>query len=349
MGNTTNRILWTIIGLLLTLIGVAGLLAHSGTPARPTGGSTLLNPTLLDRWHDADGWNIWVVAAVGVLLALLGLWLFGRQFKRRTGPPLPNVVLRDEPRSERRVSASEGIIALNRPREQTSDDHNITDIPTDGTAAETSEATDPDDLAVREASDRGTDDTDRTRAEATAAPSGHSRYGLSGVEARSERDRRMRAAREGTAAPEPAEDDVESEAVGPRPVDGSTEPVEDRASSRSESRQHRDEPSGHPDDDGTARPSVPGRTVVDAAALTKAFRRDLADAPQVLGAHVALTGTRDRSHAWIRLDLAPGATVDALHEHVDRTVARLADTAGLTITDLDVDVRPSAHPGPRVH
>ncbi|GAA4917776.1 hypothetical protein LX16_3843 [Stackebrandtia albiflava] len=96
MTDTANRILWTILALLLTLLGVAAVLAHLDVfPGLPAD-TRLLGDRLLDWWHAADDWNLWVLVGVGVLLLVVGLWFFRRQFMRRGAPGLNDLTHRGE-------------------------------------------------------------------------------------------------------------------------------------------------------------------------------------------------------------------------------------------------------------
>lgn len=96
MSDTANRVLWTFIGLVLLAAGVALGLAHFGLfpdfPAR----TALLSDEVLTLWHRADDWNTPVVIAAGALLLVVGLWLFARQFRRRSAHGLSNLLSRGE-------------------------------------------------------------------------------------------------------------------------------------------------------------------------------------------------------------------------------------------------------------
>jgi hypothetical protein len=94
--DTANRILWTLIGLLLLAAGVGLLLVHLGRLPGVPSDSSLLSTELIESWHRADNWNLGVLIAVGVLLFVLGLWLFIRQFRLRTVPSLSNLQARGE-------------------------------------------------------------------------------------------------------------------------------------------------------------------------------------------------------------------------------------------------------------
>ena len=96
MSDGANRALWAVIGVVVLAAGVMLGLLHFGLVAGVAPSTELLSDDLLALWRNADGWNLPVLAAVGVLLFAAGLWLFGRQFRRRSAPGLMNLVTRGE-------------------------------------------------------------------------------------------------------------------------------------------------------------------------------------------------------------------------------------------------------------
>ena len=95
MTDTANRLLWTVIGFLLLAVGAYGIVAHFGRIPGLPADTALLSPRLLELWRSGEPWIGYVVVAVGVLLVLVGLWLFGRQFRRRGAPSIPDLRLRE--------------------------------------------------------------------------------------------------------------------------------------------------------------------------------------------------------------------------------------------------------------
>ncbi|MFC0531721.1 hypothetical protein [Phytohabitans kaempferiae] len=84
MTDAANRALWTVIGLVLLLAGVAGVLAHYDRLPGVTTPSAVLWPALVTGWRDISPWGHILVIVVGLLVALLGLWLARLQL-RTTG------------------------------------------------------------------------------------------------------------------------------------------------------------------------------------------------------------------------------------------------------------------------
>jgi hypothetical protein len=89
--NRHNRLLWTVVGLVLLLGGAALALASRGKlgadPSTP-----LVSPTARQRWHDGGSWTVAAAIAVAVLVAVLGFLLLRAQLRRRAGRPLPPVL-----------------------------------------------------------------------------------------------------------------------------------------------------------------------------------------------------------------------------------------------------------------
>lgn len=85
MTHAGNRILWTVIGLLLIAIGVAGILGSLGRLPGTAPDATLLWSGLLDLWRTIAPWGPAVVIGIGLLFALLGYVLLDRQLRDRGG------------------------------------------------------------------------------------------------------------------------------------------------------------------------------------------------------------------------------------------------------------------------
>jgi hypothetical protein len=80
--TTANRVGWAVVGLVLLAAGVLGALASLGKlPIDRT--TNLITPEMLARWQSWSGWKFAVGIAVGVVIALLGLWLMLSQLRRR--------------------------------------------------------------------------------------------------------------------------------------------------------------------------------------------------------------------------------------------------------------------------
>ncbi len=93
--DRANRALGTIIAVLLLLIGVAGTLASLGRIPRVARGTALLPVGVRTRWHS---WGVWpwvVLAAVGVLLVVLGLLLLRAELRTRMVRPMPDLLWTD--------------------------------------------------------------------------------------------------------------------------------------------------------------------------------------------------------------------------------------------------------------
>lgn len=96
MTDTANRILWTVIGMLLLVVGVGLLLVNLGRLPGFAADTPLLSSEVVDLWNRADPWNLGVVIVIGLVLLALGLWLFTRQFRLRVRPSMSNIQTRGE-------------------------------------------------------------------------------------------------------------------------------------------------------------------------------------------------------------------------------------------------------------
>lgn len=93
MTNAANRVLWTVIGLLLLAAGVAGVLANRGWLPGVDADSPLAWSGLREWWRDTEPWGLVVVGLLGVVAALLGLLLLLAELRRRPARALPDLRL----------------------------------------------------------------------------------------------------------------------------------------------------------------------------------------------------------------------------------------------------------------
>ncbi|GIG91149.1 hypothetical protein [Plantactinospora endophytica] len=94
MTNSAIRTLWTVIGIVLTAIGVVGLIASLGHLAGVDNTAPLLWSGLLRTWRDLDPWGLVILGLLGVLFAWLGSSLLGRVLRARRYPVLGDLDLR---------------------------------------------------------------------------------------------------------------------------------------------------------------------------------------------------------------------------------------------------------------
>ena len=102
--NRGNRVLWSVIGLVLLAAGVLGVLASQGwlpgvDPDRP-----ILTSATVRRWNSWGNWAFVGTTALAILLAVLGVLLFSRQLRRGAGVRLRDLLVRgpgQEPRRPR--------------------------------------------------------------------------------------------------------------------------------------------------------------------------------------------------------------------------------------------------------
>lgn len=88
MTSSANRVLWTVIGLVLLAAGVVGVLVSQGWLPDVDPDAALLWPGLLDWWRDTDPWGLVLVGLLGLVVALLGLILLLSELRRRGAPAL---------------------------------------------------------------------------------------------------------------------------------------------------------------------------------------------------------------------------------------------------------------------
>jgi hypothetical protein len=91
--KTGNRVLWTVVGLVLLAAGVAGLLINLDRMPGTDPGQPVIWPELAEQ---ARSWRPWLLAAVivlGLVLVVLGGLLLRAQLRRRGGVSLPDLRL----------------------------------------------------------------------------------------------------------------------------------------------------------------------------------------------------------------------------------------------------------------
>ncbi|GAA3750292.1 hypothetical protein GCM10022225_38200 [Plantactinospora mayteni] len=94
MTNRAIRLLWTVVGLVLTAIGVVGLIASLGHLAGVDNKAPLLWSGLLRTWRDLDPWGLVILGLLGFFFAWLGSNLLGRVLRARRYPVLGDLDLR---------------------------------------------------------------------------------------------------------------------------------------------------------------------------------------------------------------------------------------------------------------
>lgn len=91
--DTANRILWTIIGVVLLAAGGLTVAASAGWLPGTDTESPLLWNALVEQWRDWEPW-VWVaVAVLGAIVALLGLLLIRGQLRRGDGHVISDVAI----------------------------------------------------------------------------------------------------------------------------------------------------------------------------------------------------------------------------------------------------------------
>jgi hypothetical protein len=91
--NVGNRVLWTLIGLILLGLGVLGTLMSLGRLPGANRNAPLLAPGLLAQWRQSAGWLTMALVLAGLVLAILGFLLLRAQLRPRGGPAMPDLVL----------------------------------------------------------------------------------------------------------------------------------------------------------------------------------------------------------------------------------------------------------------
>lgn len=97
MTNSAIRVLWTVIGIVLTVIGVVGLIASLGHLAGVDEKAPLFWSGLLELWHDLSPWGLIILGVLGLLFAWLGFDLLARQLRTRRYPAMGDLDLRHGP------------------------------------------------------------------------------------------------------------------------------------------------------------------------------------------------------------------------------------------------------------
>ncbi|MEU7918489.1 hypothetical protein [Micromonospora zamorensis] len=82
MTDAAHRLLWTVVALLLVVLGTTALGASLGSLPGSDPGAALLGAGLLDAWRVAAPWSTVAAAVAGVLTALTGQRLLGRELRR---------------------------------------------------------------------------------------------------------------------------------------------------------------------------------------------------------------------------------------------------------------------------
>jgi hypothetical protein len=104
--NRGNRVLWSVIGLILLAAGVLGVLAGRGwlpgvDPAQP-----ILTAQAVRRWNSWGNWAFVATTALAILLAVLGVLLIAGQLRRGGGVRIRDLLVR-EPAGEANPPAPE--------------------------------------------------------------------------------------------------------------------------------------------------------------------------------------------------------------------------------------------------
>lgn len=94
MTNSRLRVFWTVVGLVLTAIGVVGLIASLGHLAGVDEDAPLLWSGLLDLWRDLNPWGLVILGVLGAFFAWLGFHLLGRQLRPQRHPVMGDLDLR---------------------------------------------------------------------------------------------------------------------------------------------------------------------------------------------------------------------------------------------------------------
>jgi hypothetical protein len=98
--------LWTVVGLVLTVAGVAGVLANRGWLPGADQDASLLWSGLLNWWRDIDPWGLVVAGLLGLVVAVLGLILLTAELRRRATPGLRELRLARQRPGTTRVRGS---------------------------------------------------------------------------------------------------------------------------------------------------------------------------------------------------------------------------------------------------
>ncbi|MFY1670575.1 hypothetical protein ACN27G_11510 [Plantactinospora sp. WMMB334] len=94
MTNGAIRVFWTVVGIVLTAIGVVGLIASLGHLAGTDNSAPLLWSGLLRTWRAVDPWGLVILGVLGLLVAWLGWSMLGWVVRVRRYPVLGDLDLR---------------------------------------------------------------------------------------------------------------------------------------------------------------------------------------------------------------------------------------------------------------
>jgi hypothetical protein len=89
--TTFNRVLWIVIGALLTAAGLVGVLGYAGVMPGLNRNRDLITANMDAQWRSWGGWAMGVTIAVGLVIAVLGVLLLRVQFLRRGGASMANL------------------------------------------------------------------------------------------------------------------------------------------------------------------------------------------------------------------------------------------------------------------
>jgi hypothetical protein len=98
--NAANRLLWTVIGLVLLAAGVIATLIHFGKFPWVTKQTAVLPSGFLATWHRFGAWSPVVAIAAGVLLVVLGLLLLRAELRWRGAPAMDGMRLTTTARAD---------------------------------------------------------------------------------------------------------------------------------------------------------------------------------------------------------------------------------------------------------
>lgn len=88
MSDAANRILWSLVGLVLLAMGGVGLSFGLGAWGASAAHAHIVTSTLVGRWRQGGDASYAVAGAIGFILVLLGLGLARSQLRRSGGPRL---------------------------------------------------------------------------------------------------------------------------------------------------------------------------------------------------------------------------------------------------------------------
>ncbi|MGW4467303.1 hypothetical protein [Micromonospora sp. NPDC004704] len=94
MSHAGNRVLWTLIGLLLTALGAAAVVANLGHLPGIDERAPLIWTAFRGVFRDISPWGPIVTIALGLLLASLGWILLRRQLRPASSPAMDEYDLR---------------------------------------------------------------------------------------------------------------------------------------------------------------------------------------------------------------------------------------------------------------